>query len=217
MKKAILFIALVTIFSSCQQGHTKSNISNDPILSGDYDELKIAFNPQNNQITGYFESGTGEDVVGTGTGSQFSCAFYIEGKLIDKKAKIKSYSPLDNFPADKDDLIAGVLNAAANNKLSIKLQDEHAGCAMVQHFKDEPVAFKLDKKQNWIAIKYITAAKAFFYTDANPETKRKAYLLKGNIIYIDSEKPNWVHCTFVGPSKRSTQGWMKTEDINRVE
>jgi hypothetical protein len=147
----------------------------NPILSGEYDELKIAFNPQNNQVTGYFENSTGED-AGGGAGPQFSCAFYIEGKLVGNKVKIKTFAPLDNFPADNDDPIAGSLNVTANNKLLVQLQDEHGGCAMVQHFKDEPVDFKLDKKQNWIAIKYITATKAFFYIAASPETKRKAYL-----------------------------------------
>jgi hypothetical protein len=215
MKKALLVAGIVVIFTACQQSAKKSSLNDPLVLSGEYDELKIAFNPANNQVTGYFESGTGEDAAGGSP--QFSCAFYIEGKLTDKQAKVRSFFPLDNFPADNNDLIAGTLIPTANNKLSLKLDKEHGGCSMVQHFKDEPVIFAISKKQNWIAIKYITAIKAFFYTDAGLETKRKAYLVKGNIIYIDEEKNNWVHCTFTDVNNHSTQGWLRSEDINRLE
>jgi len=215
MKKALLVTGIVVIFTACQQGPKKSSFNDPLVLSGEYDELKIAFNPVDNQVTGYFESSTGEDAA---SGSpQFSCIFYIEGKLTDKQAKIKSFSPSDNFPADNNDLIAGTLTPTSNNKLSLKLDEEHGGCTMVQHFKNEPVTFVISKKQNWIAIKYVTATKAFFYADARLETKRKSYLVKGNIIYIDEEKNNLVHCTFTDVNNHSTQGWIRSEDINRLE
>lgn len=210
-------LALVAVLSTCKQGHGKSSaVVNDdgdpPVLSGEYSELTLAYNPQNNLITGYFEDGTGDNGDG---GSQFSCMFYIEGKLVNNKAQIKTYSPLDVFPQDNDDLITGNLTVSASNKIALSLKEEHGGCTMVQHFADEPQKLSLDKKQNWIEIRFIKTEKAFFYANNNEQTKKKAYLVKGNIIYIDKIEDSWLHCTFLNADNHDTQGWIKSKETNQ--
>jgi len=145
----ILFHALLLLI--IQQGHAQQPVS------GSYDELKLAYNPANNLLTGYFESGTGD--AGHGKNPQFACAFYLEGKLVNGKATIKTYST-GNHP----DTITGTLQIDRTGKITIRLPEEHGGCWNVQHFADttDPAIFVLSKKENWIEIHMVTSGKAFF-------------------------------------------------------
>ena len=175
MRITILLISIV-LLTSCGRTnkksttHSDSNIisNNAAVISGNYSELNLAFNPQNNVITGYYETGTGDDGAGR---PQFSCLFYMESKLVNNEANIKTYAPMDEFPADNDDLISGKLSVINNKKIIIKLQDDHGGCnGAGVNFRDSTEIFTLEKKQSWIEIRYITVAKAFFYKSDNDAT-----------------------------------------------
>jgi len=96
----------------------------------------------------------------------------------------------------------------------IKLPEEHDGCGNVIHFADGFVNFNFIKKTNWLKIRYIDIDKSFFYRDKNEISKQKAYLIKGNLVYIDKIDNDWVHCRFYG--KSITEGWMKKETLNKL-
>jgi len=126
MRISILLI-LVILLASCNPDNKQVNNNTKPspdtvIVSGEYAQLHLAFNPKDSVITGYYEDGTG--IRDTG-GQQFSCIFYIEGKLVDSTAKIKTY-----FPADNKTLITGELKVISKKKINIKLQDDPGGCRM---------------------------------------------------------------------------------------
>ncbi len=221
MRINFLIISIV-LLASCGHNNKKSithnnindNGNNAIVFSGNYSELHLAFNPQNNVITGYYENGTGDNGAG---GPQFSCVFYMEGKMVNNEAKIKTYAPLDEFPADNDDLISGNLSVVSNKKVIIKLQDDHGGCnTMGENFKDSTEEFTLEKKQRWIEIRYIIATKAFFYKSDNEASKRMAYLIKGNIVYVDKIEGAWLHCTYLGDKRHCIQDWIKAEDVNVI-
>src|SRR6188768_4067212 len=63
------------------------------LTSGDYGELKLAYDKNTKQITGFYESSTGVDEQTANP--KFTCVFYIEGKLLKNKASIETYYPLD--------------------------------------------------------------------------------------------------------------------------
>ena len=176
--------------------------SNSQIQSGEYSGLNLAFNPNTKKITGYFEMYSGIDQM-------FSCIFYMEGNYTDSVSKIRTY-----YPENKDeDLINGNIHLIDSTTISISLPEEHGGCWNVYHFADTTTDwnFKIAKKTNWIEISYITADKAFFYREKSENTKRKACLLKNDIIYIDKIEDNWIHCIYSG--KSITEGWIKLNDI----
>ena len=171
------------------------------------DGLKLAYNPSIELITGIYENYSGYD---ESTGNpRFSCIFYINGTLKDSIASIETYFPLDK----EDDMIAGKLKHTENNEISIKLDDQHGGCWNVWDFSDDFTNFKLQESKNWIEIRYIDIDKAFFYTQQNETTKRKAYVLKGDIVFIDKIKSNWIHCSYIG--KTVTTGWLKLDSVNQ--
>ncbi|OOQ58842.1 hypothetical protein [Mucilaginibacter pedocola] len=71
----------------------------------------------------------------------------------------------------------------------------------------------LTKKENWIAIKYAVTPKTYFYKD-DKTTQRKGYVLAGDVVYIDTEKDGWAHCTYITDKWKRITGWMKSADLN---
>jgi hypothetical protein len=70
----------------------------------------------------------------------------------------------------------------------------------VQHFADEPVLFGLTEKTDWLEIRYVTAAKAYFHADTLESTRRKAYVVAGNVVYLDRRQGEWAHGWYYGKS-----------------
>ncbi len=181
------------------------------LISGDYNsELKLAFDPSSKMVTGYYESYTGLDE--TTQQPKFSCIFYIEGKIKSKKFAIKTYYP----DYKNDDKIIGTLEIVNSKTCKIKLPEEHGGCWNVQHFVDEPVNFTLDKKTNWIQIRYVKNLKSYFYSDKSITEKTKAYLVQGNFVCIEKIEQNWAFCIYFG-EKSSKKGWIQLKDLNIIE
>jgi len=175
--------------------------------SGIYGELKIAINKNTNKVTGFYENGTGYD-ESTGN-SKFSCIFYIEGKLVNNKSFIWTY-----FPADTDNITGTLI--IDNKVIKVHLQKEHGGCWNLQHFSDkEPASFAIDTEKPWIQIQYAIKEKVYFYSDKHESSKRNAYILKGNIVYIEKIDGDWVYCSYLG--KKMTKGWVKLSELNRLK
>lgn len=177
------------------------------IFSGEYDsDLRIAYNPESKTITGYYEGYSGYD---ENTGNpRFSCIFYIIGKYLNNESIIETY-----FPKNKEkDKIIGKLKIKDSSIISISLPEEHGGCWNVNHFADGFVDFNLHTKEDWIEIRYIETEKSNFYSENNENSKRKSYLIKGDIVFIDKIDGEWIHCYYYG--KSITTGWIKKETIN---
>ncbi len=200
MTKFKLFFALIiSNFSFGQQ-----------LISGDYDyESKLAFDPVSKTVTGYYASYTGLDEKTQQP--LFSCVFYIEGKVKNNKFVIKTYYP----DYKKDDIIDGTLEIINSKLFRIKLPEEHGGCWNVQHFADEPVIFKLQKKANWVQIRYINKQKSYFYTGKSVSGKTKSYVVQGDFVCIEKIEQEWAFCTFFS-EKTSKKGWIKSSDLNKI-
>lgn len=177
------------------------------IKSGIYEDgLKLAYNPSNTLVTGFYEQYTGLDET-TGN-AKFSCIFYITGNYKSGEVSIETFYPLE----EKEDLIQGKLRIDSANSVSIKLNDDHGGCWNVWPFKYEFSKFSLEEAKSWIEIRYVNSGKAFFYRDMDEESIRKAYLVSGDIVYVDKVEGTWGHCTYYG--KAVTTGWVKLASLN---
>ncbi|MFP9112446.1 hypothetical protein ACLI1A_00785 [Flavobacterium sp. RHBU_3] len=197
MKNTFLIICLITtIFCYSQK-----------LISGSYDmDLKVAYNPDSKKITGYFESYTGDD----GGTPMFSCIFYLEGTLLTDTAKVITFYPEEKVK----DTISGYIYIQDNKNITIKLNDDHGGCWNVQHFKDEPVEFSLLEKQDYIQIRFADKDKVYFYDTPSEAKRRRAYVIKGNILYVEKLENGWALCTYFG--RKPVTGWIKTSDLNQL-
>lgn len=183
------------------------NLSYGQIVGGSfsgYGTLDLAFENQNQRLTGNYQFYSGFDLE-TGI-PRFTCNFYIDGILVNNKAIIKAYSPLGK------DTVSGELNIKGN-VITFKLAKELNGCWNAEYLVNKPTTFTLDEPNEWIAVKYIIANKSFFHSTPHNNNKSKAYILKGNIVFIDKTTEGWAHCIYFG-EKRNTSGWIKTTELN---
>jgi hypothetical protein len=179
------------------------------LISGEYSfGLRFAYDEQSSMVTGYFENYTSWDEETESP--RFSCIFYLEGVVEENKAKIISYYP----GTIGGDTIKGTLKIINNKTISIQLSEEHGGCWNVQHFVDEPVKFQSEDSIPWFQIRFIDAPKAYFYSTKSTGNRQKAYVIKNDKVYVIKQDKNWALCVFYG--KKTTKGWIKVSDLNRL-
>ncbi|PLX22358.1 MAG: hypothetical protein C0599_06545 [Salinivirgaceae bacterium] len=167
--------------------------------------LKLAYDNDTKTVTGYFESHSGFD---QNTGApRFSCVFYLKGTFTEGIGDIVTY-----YPGDEEGAINGKLKFYGDGIVSIKLDDDHGGCANVQVFSDAFQQFQFSKLEEWKAIKYVKADKAYFHNEKTDASKRKAYVLQNDIVYIEKIEGDWMYCAFIG--KSTTKGWIKKSELN---
>ena len=172
------------------------------VVSGLYDGgMMVGFDPATQMTTGYFSSETGQ--------GQFTCIFYLEGKLQGSKVAVSTY-----FPGAAADLIPGQLTLDAPDRFRVRLKDEHGGCWNVMHFADneQPANFTLDRAYPWISVAVIQKAKAYFYDAPGAATHRKGYIVKGDGVGVRATKPGWLQVDFVGGAK-PVSGWIQQSDV----
>lgn len=134
-------------------------------------------------------------------------SFYLRGLYKDTISEIEVYSPHEGDVNS----ISGKIKITDSLHCSILLSKE-PDCFNVGIFSKYWIEFNISRKTNWLEIRYIDAPKSYFYKNNDESTKLKAYLIKGDIVFIDTIENDWVHCTYIG--KSITEGWLKKETIN---
>lgn len=172
---------------------------------GGYGLLRLAFDKQTKQVAGNYEFYSGID-IDSGI-PRFSCIVYFDGTVINNKSTIKIRTPFTN------DSVEGKLTIVNDTAITVSFSKELEDCWNAEYFVKEPVTFELNKPEKWIAAKYISVDKAYFHSAPNSDSKSKAYLVKGDVIFTDSISNGWVHCTYFG-EKKNTAGWIKTTNLN---
>lgn len=175
-----------------------------PITSGEYDGLLIGVDRQG-ILTAYFESSTG--------GGQFSCIFFMRGKVADPATRVDTW-----FPADRDakNIISGSMQAVSENgkpAVRASLKEDPPGCWNVQHFAPEPALFARNEQGSWQAIRVVSARKAYFHDDPSGRHPRKAYAVQGNALRVFETQAGWVKAEYVSPEGKRTKGWVLEKDL----
>ncbi|HAN37493.1 MAG TPA: hypothetical protein DCQ29_01205 [Chitinophagaceae bacterium] len=69
-----------------------------------------------------------------------------------------------------------------------------------------------DNKKYWVL-----AEKAYFYSEPNLNTKRQAYLVRGQQLEGCCEQNGFLNCTYVNDKGQITQGWLYTTNLSETE
>ena len=158
-------------------------------------------------VTGSFEGHGGWDE--RRSAPMFHCTFYLFGEVRGDTFPITTWYP------GREDGIQGRLTFLVHNgrpEVRIKLDTEHGGCWNVQHFADEKGAeFALEKPGRWAAIRVVSAKRAYFHTSADPKTKRKAYVIAGDVLRVFNIQDGWLDAEY--GTERITRGWIKEADV----
>lgn len=175
-----------------------------PLVSGDYSGFIVGVD-RNGSMTGYFESFTG--------GGQFSCIFFVSGKVRGSANRVDTW-----FPGDRDprELIHGVIERVTSGgkpAVRLKLEEEHGGCWNVQRFASDPSTFALTEQGSWESVRIVASKKAYFYDAPSSSKPRKAYVVTGNALRVFETRDGWVKAEYVGPENRRTRGWISERDL----
>lgn len=73
------------------------------------------------------------------------------------------------------------------------------------------VAIEIPNIGNWIAVYAINSKKARFYSEPDNSSSQKAFLVKGDIIYVYEERPDWYFVKY-NEGKVKTEGWIRKFD-----
>lgn len=176
-------------------------------VSGDYDGLLLAVDPDRKLITGYFESETGN--------GQFSCIFYVRGDLGGPASKIKAW-----FPSEKDpkSVIEGVIEESlvqGKPAVTVKLHEEHGGCWNVQRFATDSFPLRLSAAGDWKEIRVVSSSRAHFYGEPREDKKRQAYVVTGNALRLYELLAGWARAEYIGQNGKRTSGWVRESDLFR--
>lgn len=176
--------------------------------SGEYDYgINIAYDSSSKQLSGYFEGYLGwhEELKIP----MFSCLFYFTGTYEADTFSITSFEP----DTAAGEIIPGIMHFPGDDSFVIRLEKEHGGCWNVQHFADETLRFTLQKRADWIQIKYITTEKAYFYKEPSVKSKTSSYLIQNNMFCIEKISGEWAYGTYFG--EKETSGWIRLSDLNK--
>lgn len=172
------------------------------ISSGDYGGgMLIGFDPSSRVISGYFRS--------FAANKQFSCIFFMKGKLADHHSEIETY-----FPEMTDDAIKGVLIRESRDRFQVRLPREHGGCWNVQHFadKEQPAEFTLKAFHPWLSIAVVKRDRVYLFDSPTSAVHRNAYVVKGDGVGVRGIKPGWLQIDFIGNTK-PISGWIRKTDV----
>lgn len=173
---------------------------------GNYDHL-LFVGMQKDRLTAFYENYTGWDEEAKSP--RFSCIFFIEGVIKGKDFPIMTYYP----EKGQDEIINGRLTLLNKNHIKIKLERLPDGCSMVEaNFDKAGVDFKLLKKTDWLQIRVIADKKAYLYQEPKDATKRKSYVIRGDVVTALKMKGNWLYVAYKG-KKATSKGWIKKSTL----
>lgn len=195
---------LAAIFFSAHA--CKADAQTHGFTAGIYETLMLAVNSRG-ELSGYYRESQGQGVVRT-------CAFYLQGKANAGQANIITWSRL---APNRSGILTGHIAAEGKDDLTLKIEDgqDHPGCGniLLPEIADEGVSYSRTYEAKWLGLKAVTADKAFLYAKPTPEHKRKAYVIKNDVLGVLSEENGWVYIEYPRPGKKSVKGWVKSSDV----
>ena len=137
-------------------------------VAGRYGELMLAVT--GDRITGAFTSQRGR----TGpTGLQlFSCAFLLQGRLVDGHAQISTWTPGTN------DVVAGDLTVAPP-RATLRLRDQQSGCdiAAGDMVSEDYEVTRDTVGMDWLAVRMVASKRAVLHAAPRRDDRQVPYLV----------------------------------------
>lgn len=152
--------------------------------------LKLAIN--GNTVSGYYEDASGwNEAVGA---PQFSCEYSFVGE----------YTGSDTIPLTlpTDDGATGRLEILSPGQIRVSLS--RSPCD-----NDQPVTevWEIASAYPLVAIRNVISPKSYFYSSPGEQSRRSAYLVKGDRAEVVGINGEWYQVRYQG-AKSTTEGWM---------
>ena len=162
-------------------------------LSGSYYGLLLAV--QGDQVSGAYATSRGIGVV-SGT-PQFSCAFLLRGKLVNRRADVSTWTP------GEDATVPGTLTLGPSGA-TLQLRDNQPGCTMaVGDMVRSPKSMTRNRSgQDWIEVRMVAARRAVLRVAPRDDARTAPYLVDYDAVAVIAARPGWVRVRYLGHENR---------------
>lgn len=92
---------------------------------------------------------------------------------------------------------------------SLRLSENLPGCSRAVDVSD--FDFSINSEGDWKSLTAVQAKRAYFHTSHDESMKGKAYVVRGDLLYIYDEAPDWLYVKFKA-GKKETEGWIRRSD-----
>ena len=189
MRTTLAFSLLMAAVSS----HASS------LQSGVYEGLMLAISPAGH-ITGYYaESAEG--------GVKRTCSFSLSGQV--------SAQETNSITSWSTSVLPGQISASTDGvKLTIPGGQTHAGCINVL-MPEINTGLELETTQetHWQALAQANAERVYLSSTADVGTRRKAWIVKGDVVGVLQTQAGWTQIEFVSGAGKMIRRWVNSKEI----
>lgn len=173
-------------------------------LSGRYGEMLVSV--RDGQLTAVFATARGID-PSSGNRPMFSCAFMMQGRLVQGRSAVSSWTPGD------ESVIRGEITLAPP-EARLRLEAEQPGCGMAAGSMTQAdyVMHRDGPGTGWIGVGMVGAERAVLRGTPGRSTQRTPYLVRYNAVAILERKPGWAKVRYLDGSKPAT-GWLQEVEL----
>lgn len=188
-------------------------------MSGESDKwdnpfLAYGFDPKNKIVTGYLAA------LRTAPGRTDECKLVFKGKS--DRLKVK-YLEREWVAASRSESEKSVIVITEKNEPTLKFPRESLGgdCDWILPFtlgspetetdNTVTVTMRVPNVGSWIGVYVISSRRAIFHAQPNKTSMRKEYLVRGDVIYVYDERPDWYFVQYENGKKKAV-GWIKKAD-----
>lgn len=216
MKKIALlvFVALQNASISLHAFELKRSANTD---SWDNPFIAYGYNPKTKITTGYLAA------LRTSPGRTDECKLVFSGDIGKSRKFSVKYIAETGPSGNPEPPRKFVASTPANDSWNFKFSKKDMGgdCSWVLPFvveseapanpDDVEVAIKAQNVGDWISVYAIKEKKAHFHGEPDSSTVKKAFVVKGDVIYVYEEQFDWYFVKY-NNGKSKTEGWIKKSD-----
>lgn len=169
------------------------------LQSGVYEGLLLAVSPTGN-ITGYYSESAEDSIKRT-------CNFFLTGHV--------SAQQPDTITSWSSSVLAGHIAAnTAGVTLAIPDGQNHAGCMNVL-MPEIATGLELERTRQtqWQTLMKVSSPRAYLSSTPDAATRRKAWIVKGDVVGVIQTLAGWAEVEFVARSGKTTHGWVNSNDV----
>jgi len=193
-----LLSAGLLALTACAQAESAGPAPHAGLQAGVYENLLLAVSPDG-RFWGYYHEEQGEGVTK-------SCSFFLTGEHALAPSAIKTWVK----QASPGEVHAG------ENALTLiaPAATDYPGCGLVlpPQIAGEGLEYSLLKARPWIELRTAQADKVWFFSDAELQKKRKAYVVKGDVLGVVTVNGGALQVEYAHEGK-TTAGWISAGDV----
>lgn len=181
------------------------------LQSGVYGPLVLGVDSANARFSGVYHAS-----------GQPECSLRLHGLMdrVDEPLRVAAQvhrdahrNPEENIGVVSGRLVAG-LDIKGTPTAWLRLDQIPQGCAALSGLSDaQAKPLPQTVSGEWISVHWTVTERAYFHTEPDASTARKAYVVSGDTLRGYGETAEFVELEFVAPSGRATKGWINWMDV----